>query len=101
MVGHHKKVLRASYNNRGSSHESSVFGDTDFYELLKEKSGSLLASKYYALGYSAYSIESFVIPPYDSAGKCTAEYDFNFYHSSARITVECAFGEIDLRWGVF
>ena len=27
--------------------------------------------------------------------------DFNFFHSSAHITVECAFGEIDLRWGIF
>ena len=31
----------------------------------------------------------------------TPEDHFNFYHSSARITVECAFGEIDLRWGIF
>jgi len=101
MVDHQKKVLWASYDNRGSSHDSSVFRDTDFYELLKENSDRLLSSKHYILGDSAYAIESFIIPPYDSAGKCTAEDDFNFYHSSARITVECAFGEIDLRWGVF
>ena len=53
------------------------------------------------MGDSAYAIESFIIPPFDSPGKCTPEDDFNFYHSSARITVECAFGEIDLRWGIF
>ena len=53
------------------------------------------------LGDSAYAIELFIIPPYDSPGKYTPEDDFNFYHSSARITVECAFGEIDLKWGIF
>jgi hypothetical protein len=30
----------------------------------------------------------------------TAEDTFNFFHSSSRIVVECAFGEIDLRWGI-
>ena len=101
MVDHDKKVLWASFNNRSSSHDSSVFRDTKLYETLKAKSDDLFLKKYFILGDSAYAIESFIIPPYDSPSKCTPEDDFNFYHSSARITVECAFGEIDLRWGIF
>ena len=53
------------------------------------------------LGDSAYAIQSFIIPPYDKASSKSPEDAFNFYHSSARIIVECAFGEIDLRWGIF
>ena len=53
------------------------------------------------VGVSAYSMESFLIPPYDNANPKAPEDDFNLYHSSAWITVECAFGEIDLRWGIF
>ena len=53
------------------------------------------------MGDSAYGIESFLITPYDNTSPKTSQDDFNFYHSSARITVECAFGEIDLRWGIF
>ena len=52
---------------------------------------------YFILGDSAYAIESFILPPYNLAKSKSPEDDFNFYHSSARITVECAFGEIDLR----
>ena len=54
---------------------------------------------YYILGDSAYAIESFLLPLYDKATPISSEEDFNFYHSGARITVECIFGEIDLRWG--
>ena len=53
------------------------------------------------LGDSAYAIESFIIHPYPLVKPQSPEDSFNFYHSSARIMVECAFGEIDLRWGVF
>ena len=30
----------------------------------------------------------------------SAKDNFNFFHSSARIVVECAFGEIELCWGI-
>ena len=71
------------------------------YKLLERKANFLLENRLFLIGDSAYCIESFLIPPYDNARPRTAEDDFNFFHSSARITVECAFGEIDLRWGIF
>ena len=53
------------------------------------------------MGYYAYRIESFVIPPYDLPLSQSPEDDYNYLHSSERITVECAFSEIDIRWGIF
>ena len=61
----------------------------------------LLEKGFFIIGDSAYCIESFLIPPFDNTFPKTSEDDFNFFHSSARITVECAFGEIDMRWGIF
>ena len=101
LVDHEKKVLWAKINNKGSSHDSSCFRDSTLYNKLIDISNELYAKGYYLLGDSAYAIESFIIPPYDSTKPMTPEDHFNFYHSSARITVECAFGEIDLRWGIF
>ena len=102
MVDHEKKVLWSSFSNAGSSHDSSCFRSTLLYkDILKPMRDRLYELKYFILGDSAYAIESFVIPPYDNAKSGSPEDDFNFYHSSARITVECAFGEIDRRWGIF
>ena len=71
------------------------------YKKLCEIKLKLFDFGYFLLGDSAYGIESFIIPPYDNTSPRTPEDGFIFYHSSARITVECAFGEIDLRWGFF
>ena len=30
----------------------------------------------------------------------SAEDNFNYFHSSSRICIECTFGEIDQRWGI-
>ena len=59
---------------------------------------SLLEKGLFIIGDSTYCIESFLLLPYDNNSPRTPEDDFNFYHSSPRITVECAFGEIDIRF---
>ena len=69
-----------------------------FLHSIKDRISSLV---YFLLGNSAYALESFILVPYDSPSTKTAEDNFNFYHCRARITVECASGEIDLRWGIF
>ena len=102
IVDDRKKVRWVSYSHKGASHDSSCFRDTHLYtNILKVKEEFLYRNKLYILGDSAYSIESFMMAPYLQVAAQTPEVAFNFYHSSAMITVECAFGEIDLRWGIF
>ena len=55
---------------------------------------------FYFIGDSAYLLQSFLLTPYDNALHGTDEDNYNFFHSSSCISVECAFGEIDLRWGI-
>ncbi len=46
-------------------------------------------------------IKSFKLTPYDNAAHGTPEDNYNFFHSASRIAVECCFGEVDLRFGIF
>jgi hypothetical protein len=39
--------------------------------------------------------------PYDNALPNSPEDLYNYIHSSSQIYVECAFGELDERWGIF
>ena len=45
-------------------------------------------------------IHSFLITPFDNAMHGTVEDNFNYFHSSSRISIEHTFGEIDMRWGI-
>ena len=64
-------------------------------------SAHLKSRGFYIIGDSAYALRSFLITPYDNAAHGTDEDNFNFFRSSSRIVVECAFGEVDSRWGIF
>ena len=97
-----KKVRWVSYSHKGASHDSSCFRETHLYKnKLQQMKDFLYEHGLYILGDSAYTLESFLLCPYLQPHPKSSEDAFNFYHSSARITVECAFGEIDLRWGIF
>ena len=39
--------------------------------------------------------------PYDDADPLSEQDAFNFWLSNSRIQIECAFGELIMRWGIF
>jgi len=91
--------------NKGSSHDSSAFGNTKLIELLKEKAQQLLEQGLFLNGDSAYPTYSFLQVPYDQqevkADPVGAKDAYNYCHSANRIWIECAFGELIMRWGCF
>ena len=101
IVDDKKRVIWLLYKHKGGSHDSSCLRDTELYQHFHSIKERLYGLGYYLLGDFSYALESFILIPYDSPRPKKPADDFNFYHSSACITVECAFGEIDLRWGIF
>ena len=64
-----------------------------------------MKNEFFLVGDSAYALESFMLTPYDkvNVGKVQGQKEdaYNFYHSNCRIRIECAFGELIMRWGIF
>jgi len=57
-------------------------------------------------GDSAYPLTSFLQVPYElpdllGNNPTGARDSFNYFHSCNRMHVECAFGELIMRWGIF
>ena len=101
IVDRKKRVLWRYIGEKGSSHDSRVFNESGLGANLLEMATILFHKGLYIIGDSAYAIRSYLLTPYDNAKPGSAEDAFNFYLSSKRIYVECAFGEIDRRWGIF
>ena len=101
IVDKNKRVLWRFIGEKGSSHDSPVFHDSELGKHLLAVSRELEGEGVYIVGDSAYALRSYLLTPFDNAEPGTPEDTFNFYQSSCRIWVECAFGEIDRRWGIF
>ena len=101
IVDRKKRVLWRLIGEKGSSHDSRVFNESGLGGDLMQMASELFNRGLYIIGDSAYAIRSYLLTPYDGAKPKSAEDAFNFYLSSKRIYVECAFGEIDRRWGIF
>lgn len=101
IVDKKKRILYRTIKSRGAEHDSTAFKNTKLYEYLSANWLLLCEKGYYFIGDSAYALKSFLLTPYDNAYHGSLEDNYNYFHSSARISVECAFGEVDLRWGIF
>ena len=96
-----KKILFRSILSRGAEHDSTAFKNSTLYKWLLVHWESMLQKGYFFIGDTAYGLHSFLHTPYDDTMHGSAEDNYNFFHSSSRIAIECAFGEITLRWGIF
>ncbi|KAL7545061.1 hypothetical protein ACHAWF_014107 [Thalassiosira exigua] len=100
IVDKKKRILYRNILSRGAEHDSTAFKNGQFFKWLIENWSALARHGFYFIGDSAYSLQSFLLTPFDNVLHGTPEDNYNFFHSSSRISVECAFGEIDLRWGI-
>ena len=101
IVDKSKRVLWRYIGEKGSSHDSPVFHESSLGRFFEFHAQDLFRHGIYLVGDSAYALRSYLLTPYDNASPGSKEDAFNFYLSSNRIYVECAFGEIDRRWGIF
>ena len=100
-----KRFLWVWPSNKGSTHDSSAFAGSRLVDVLKEMSDELFHRGLFIAGDSAYGLAPYLIVPYDQAAMKVdinhALDSFNSHLSSCRIHMECAFGELVMRWGIF
>ena len=101
IVDRKKRILWRCIGAKGSSHDSSVFNESSLAKTLLRLAVDLWEKGLYIVADSAYALRNYVLVPYDNAKTGSREDAFNFFQSSMRIYVECTFGEIDRRWGIF
>jgi DDE superfamily endonuclease len=99
-----KRFLWSYPSNKGSTHDSIAFANSRLYDLLKEKSMDLYNRGIFIAGDTAYSLTPFLIVPYD-INELNRDVDgakdaFNYHLSACRIYIECAFGELVMRFGI-
>jgi hypothetical protein len=101
----YKRFLWSFPSNKGSTHDATAFGHSKLLELLKQMAAELREQGIFIVGDAAYALAPFLLIPFglqdllhDRDG---AKDSFNFHLSSCRIYIECAFGELVMRWGIF
>ena len=96
-----KSFLWFSSGHKGSTHDSLAFRDTALYESLNAAEDRLTAEGLFLVGDSAYPLMGYMLVPIEGIKPLSEEDSFNFWLSNSRIQIECAFGELIMRWGIF
>ena len=101
IIDKQKWVLWCHTGEMGSSHDSPIFHESKLGKYMQENAEDLKKRGLFLVADSAYSLRSYLMTPYDNPGVRSSQDNFNFFLSSCRIYVECCFGEVDRRWGIF
>lgn len=101
IVDMKKRVLWRFIGEKGSAHDSPVFNESKLGMFMFAHAASFFAKGLYLVGDSAYALRPYLLTPHNNVKSGSKEDNYNFFQSSTRIYVECAFGEIDRRWGIF
>jgi hypothetical protein len=97
-----KRFLWVSTGQQGATHDSLAFDGTKLNNHLLHDIGWLRSNGFFLVGDSAYNISPYLLTPYSDAKIEGDPKDaYNFWQSNARIRIECAFGELVMRWGIF
>ena len=93
-----KKFLYGSIRCPGSTHDSTAF---DVCSLGRDLDAGRMLAPFWIAGDAAYRAGVFMVVPWPGRNLEKWKDSFNFWHSNARITIECAFGILTSRWGIF
>merc|ERR1712216_215635 len=70
-------------------------------KLAKQIENGDLPDPFYITADASYVASDSIVTPYSGEKLSDPDDAFNFYQSSQRIVIECAFGILVQRWGVF
>ena len=96
-VDKNKRVVFRDISSRGAEHDSTAWKNSPLYTWCIDNWEYLAEKGFYFIGDSAYSFMSFLVTPFENVLHQTEGDNFNFFHSSSRIIIECTFGEVGLR----
>lgn len=96
-----KRILWMSPGHLGSTHDSTAWDETKLKMLLEKIKDKMDDMGFFIVGDSAYPLSVYMQVPYPDAEPATSKDAFNFWLSNSRIRIECTFGELIMRFGLF
>lgn len=101
-----RKFLMMAAEHQGACADSVAWTTCSFFTGASTADGIGLQHRgipdpYYIVADAAYALTEYVITPYEGRDLPQDKDAYNFWHSHYRINIECAFGLLQRRWGIF
>ena len=97
ICDHKRRFLDVEVEHPAATSDYLCFTTSDIHMQLKKE--GFLADGLCLFGDNAYVNTPFMATPYKGSSEGVKDA-YNYYHSSLRINIECAFGMLVHRWGV-